>query len=163
MSTKTMVSAIALITLAGCAGRTPNPVAVAQIHDSTLSCQAIQAEVAANNHQISELGKEQGAKTAQNVAAGVAGLFIWPLFFAMDFQGSATKEIAALEQRNSYLGQMALSECAEPATFSARTTSITPARYAYQHPAAPASTPAHELKPARDLLTGQPLSIEVLP
>jgi hypothetical protein len=40
-------------------------------------------------------------------AAGVAGLFIWPLWFAMDFQGAATKEVAALQSRQQYLGTMA--------------------------------------------------------
>jgi len=62
-----------------------------------MSCQAIQAESRGNNSKISELGGEQGAKTAQNVAAGVAGLFIWPLWFAMDFQGAATKESPLLK------------------------------------------------------------------
>lgn len=73
-----------LALLASCAGRTPAPVSVSQIQDGTMSCQAIQAESRANNSKISELGGEQGAKTAQNV---VAGLFIWPLWFAMDFSG----------------------------------------------------------------------------
>ena len=55
---------------------------------------------------LRELGREEGSKVAQNVAAGVAGLFIWPLWFAMDFQGAATKEVAALQQRQSYLARL---------------------------------------------------------
>jgi hypothetical protein len=82
-----------------------------------MSCQAIQAESRGNNSKISELGGEQGAKTAQNVAAGVAGLFIWPLWFAMDFQGAATKEIAALEARNAHLGERALQTCLDSVQF----------------------------------------------
>jgi hypothetical protein len=89
----------------------PNPVATVQAHDANSSCSAIQTELVSNNHQISELGKDQGKKVAQNVAAGVAGLFIWPLWFAMDFQGTAGKETTALEQRNAYLTQQALERC----------------------------------------------------
>ena len=92
-----LIAAASMALLAACAGRTPAPVSLSQIQDRTMSSQAIQAEIRANNSKISELGGEQGAKTAQNIAAGVAGLFIWPLWFAMDFQGAATKEIAALE------------------------------------------------------------------
>ena len=31
---------------------------------------------------MQELGSEEGGKVAQNVAAGVVGLFIWPVLFA---------------------------------------------------------------------------------
>jgi hypothetical protein len=37
----------------------------------------------------------------------VAGLFIWPLWFAMDFQGAATKEEVALQSRQEYLATLA--------------------------------------------------------
>jgi hypothetical protein len=76
----TLIVAASIVFLASCAGRSPNPVSVAQIQDGTLSCGAIHAETTANNAKISELGSEQGAKAGQNVAAGVAGLFIWPLW-----------------------------------------------------------------------------------
>src|SRR6185369_3725309 len=72
--------------LTACAGRSPNPVALVQPMDQSLTCDAIYAEVAADNKKIADLGGEQGAKVAQNVAAGIAGVFIWPLWFAMDFQ-----------------------------------------------------------------------------
>ena len=97
--------------LTACAGRSPDPVALVQAQDTSASCTAIQAELAANTTKISELGKDQGKKVAQNVAAGVAGLFIPVLWFAMDFQGTAGKEITALEQRNAYLAQTALERC----------------------------------------------------
>jgi hypothetical protein len=60
-----------------------------------------------NNQKIQDLGAEEGAKVAQNVAAGVAGLFVWPLWFAMDFQGAASKEVAALQSRQQYLAILA--------------------------------------------------------
>ena len=100
-----------------------------------MSCQAIQAESRANSLKISELGSEQGAKTAQNVAAGVAGLFIWPLWFAMDFQGAATKEIAALEARNAHLGERALQTCLASAQFETGAGATLPIADAVRAPA----------------------------
>lgn len=93
--------------LAGCAGRAPQPVAVVQSQDPSLDCTAIAAEVKADDARIQELGSEEGAKAAQNVAAGVAGLFIWPLWFAMDFQGAASTETTALQSRQEYLATLA--------------------------------------------------------
>lgn len=76
-----------------------------------MDCAAINAEVQANNKKVIELGSEEGAKVAQNVAAGVAGLIIWPLWFAMDFQGAAPKEVAALQARQQYLATLAEQRC----------------------------------------------------
>ena len=56
---------------------------------------------------MQQLASDKGLKVAQNVAAGVAGLFIWPLWFAMDFQGAADKDTAALQSRQSYLATLA--------------------------------------------------------
>lgn len=101
--------------LSGCAGRSPDPVAVVQPTDHMLDCTAIYAEAESNNKKIADLGGEQGAKVAQNVAAGVAGIFIWPLWFAMDLQGTAGKEIEALQSRQNYLATLAgQKECAQP-------------------------------------------------
>ena len=68
-----------------------------------MTCSAMMAEFASNNAKITELGGEKGAKVAQNVAAGVVGLVIWPVWFLMDFQGAAGTEIKALQDRNAYL------------------------------------------------------------
>jgi hypothetical protein len=93
--------------LGGCAGRSPQPVAVVQAQDHFATCASLAIEVHANNKQVQDLAGEEGGKVAQNVAAGVAGLFIWPLLFAMDFQGSAGKEEAALQSRQQYLAVLA--------------------------------------------------------
>ena len=82
--------------IAGCAGRAPNPVATVDPSDSLMSCYQIQSEIAANNLKIQDLAREHGWKVAQNVAAGVAGVVIWPLWFGMDWQGSAGVEARAL-------------------------------------------------------------------
>src|SRR5690242_10015594 len=68
-----------------------------QPQDNYASCAQIPAEIQANNTKVQELADEQGLKVAQNVAAGVAGVFIWPIWFAMDFKGAASKDVAALQ------------------------------------------------------------------
>jgi len=72
-----------------------------------MDCSAVLVEVQANNRKIQDLSSEEGSKVAQNVAAGAAGLFIWPLWFAMDFQGTAGKEVAAFQSRQQYLATLA--------------------------------------------------------
>ena len=94
-------------TVVGCAGRAPAPVAVVQATDRYMDCAAILAEVTANNEKVKQLASDKGLKTTQNVAAGVAGLFIPVLWFGMDFQGTADTEIAALQNRQQYLSTMA--------------------------------------------------------
>ena len=62
-----------------------------------------------------ELGREQGWKVVQNVAAGVGGLFIPILWFGMDWQGTAHKEAAALQARQEHLGALAIQKrCGRP-------------------------------------------------
>jgi hypothetical protein len=89
--------------LAACAGRDPQPIATVQPQDQTASCTQLTAEIQANNIKVQELADEQGIKVGQNVAAGVAGLFIPVLWFAMDFKGAASKDVAALQARQQYL------------------------------------------------------------
>lgn len=93
--------------LAGCAGRSPQPVAVVQPTDRSLDCTQVAAEVKFNNEKLVALSRESANKVGQNVAAGVAGLLIWPLWFAMDFQDAAGKDAVALQQRQSYLASLA--------------------------------------------------------
>jgi hypothetical protein len=101
------LAAIAAATLAGCAGRAPQPVAVVQPTDRFMDCTAILAEVQANNEKVKQLASDKGLKTAQNVAAGVAGFVVPVLWFGMDFQGTADTEITALQNRQQYLAMMA--------------------------------------------------------
>jgi hypothetical protein len=101
------VGVLLLAAVAGCAGRAPQPVAVVQPQDRYADCPAIFAEVQANNKKIQDLAGEEGGKVAQNIAAGVVGLFIWPVWFGMDFQGAAGKEVDALNSRQQYLATLA--------------------------------------------------------
>jgi uncharacterized protein YcfL len=85
--------------VAACAGRSPAPVATVQAQDVYMTCTMIIAEVEANNAKVQQLASDKGLKVTQNVAAGVAGIFIPVLWFGMDFQGAEDKEIAALQAR----------------------------------------------------------------
>jgi hypothetical protein len=93
--------------LSACAGRPPAPVAVVQPADAALDCSALMAEVQANDAKITALGREEGGKVAQNVAAVTVGLFFWPVLFLADFQGTAGKEVTALQLRQTYLATLA--------------------------------------------------------
>ena len=104
-----IAGAICLAAILGaCMGRTPQPVAVVQPQDQMLDCTAIYAEVASNNQKVQQLAKDEGWKTAQNVAAGVAGFVVPVLWFGMDWQGTAGKEAQALQARQQYLGALAV-------------------------------------------------------
>jgi hypothetical protein len=102
-----LMIAVLASTTAACAGRSPTPVPVVQAQDRTMDCPAIIAESQANAKTLRELASEDGAKVAQNVAAGVAGIFIPVLWFGMDFQNASGKEATALQSRQQYLGILA--------------------------------------------------------
>jgi hypothetical protein len=108
------------LALMGCAGRDPQPLATVQPQDAYADCTMVQAEIQANNIKVKELADEQGLKVAQNVAAGVAGLVVWPLWFAMDFKGAASKDVAALQARQQYLAALATERCARPPSVAAK-------------------------------------------
>jgi len=100
-----------LFLLVGCAGRAPELTPVVQSIDQYSNCDQIIAEIKANNQRMSDLATEEGLKVTQNVAAGVVGLIVWPVWFGMDFQDAAGKEGKSLSQRNEYLGTLARDRC----------------------------------------------------
>jgi hypothetical protein len=107
---------VGILLLAAVTGCAPQPVAVVQPQDRYADCPAIFAEVQANNKKIQDLAGDQGGKVAQNVAAGVVGVFIWPVLFGMDFQGAAGKKVDALNSRQQYLAVLAEQRnCSAPA------------------------------------------------
>jgi hypothetical protein len=128
-------------------------VATAQPQDYYATCEQLQAEIQANNAKVVQLANEQGMKVAQNVAAGVGGLFIWPLFFAMDFKGAADKEVTALQARQQYLATLASQRCAPPPPQQRRSAGRPVARAAPPPPptayaAPPAPPPPGQLPPS---------------
>ena len=90
---------------------TRNPSQPCRRRISSSSGAMIAAEVQANNIKVRELADEQGLKTTQNVAAGVAGIFVPVIWFGMDFKGAADKEVAALQARQQYLAMLASERC----------------------------------------------------
>lgn len=93
---------IALLLLAGCAGRTPNPVQMYQPGDDGLSCKGLRIQMGYCEEQIATLLPNSN-KTASNVALGVVGVFlIFPWFF-MDFSEADIIEVNAWRARNNYL------------------------------------------------------------
>jgi hypothetical protein len=109
-----IISIVACAGLSACMGRPPTLMAVVQPQDRQTNCEAIMAEVASNTQQIGALGREDGAKVAQNVIMGVAGVFVPVLWLAMDFQNASGKEGTALQQRNAYLASLAETRCNAP-------------------------------------------------
>ena len=80
-----VLSAITVgLALSACAGRDPQPIATVQAQDTYSDCTMIRAEIEGNNQKARQLADEQGLKVAQNVAAGVVGVVIWPVWFAMN-------------------------------------------------------------------------------
>ena len=104
---------IAMFTLIllGCAGRDPQPVASVQPHDAYSDCTMIRAEIEANNAKAIQLANEKGWKTAQNVAAGVVGIVIWPVWFGLDSKDAAGNEATALQARQQFLTTLATQRC----------------------------------------------------
>src|SRR3982074_901789 len=76
------------LALSACAGRDPQPIATVQVQDAYSDCTMIRAEIEGNNQKAKQLADESGMKTAQNVAAGVVGVVIWPVWFAMGTKGA---------------------------------------------------------------------------
>ena len=111
MRSKVFLTMAVGLALSACAGRDPAPVASVQPQDVYADCTMIRAEIEANNAKVQELSNEQGWKVAQNVATGVFGLVIWPVWFGMDWKGAAAKDAAALQARQQYLTTLAEQRC----------------------------------------------------
>jgi hypothetical protein len=122
-----LLATVPVFVLAACAGRDPIPIATVQPTDAVATCAMITAEIQANNMKVKELADEEGLKVGQNVAAGVAGIVVWPLLFAMDFKGAASKEVTALQARQQYLTTLATERCA-PGASPPRSRAFAPER-----------------------------------
>ena len=103
MNFRNVITVLAIcLMIAGCAGRTPNPVLVQQYGDEKKSCKRLRTEISQINNEIQVL-LPKSDKTAGNVALGVAGFFLLvPLFF-MDFSDAEKIEVNALRKRHNHL------------------------------------------------------------
>lgn len=136
------------LALSACAGRDPMPIATVQPQDAVSDCAMITAEIEANNIKFKELADEQGLKTGQNIAAGVAGIVIWPLWFAMDFKGAASKDVVALQSRQQYLTSLATQRCHQPPPVAAAPPVAPPHRTAAVKPKPQSQTQPSQVQAA---------------
>lgn len=106
----------ALLLLAACAGRDPNPVAEIQPGDSRLSCTELRHEIGANGQAVSSLMAEQKDKQGKNVVAGAAGAILFaPALFFMDLKGASGEEARAYQRRNQGLLNRYMAKGCRPA------------------------------------------------
>ena len=72
----------------------------------------IRAEIDANNIKVKEIAQKRGLKWAQNIGAGALGFVTGGVgWLAMDWQGAAGEEAAALQARQKYLADLAVGRC----------------------------------------------------
>lgn len=104
---KTIILLCLSAVLAGCAGRTANPISAKQVGDRELTCPEIEGEMEDLDKRAKRLLAEQSAKTGKNVAWGVAGLIFLPLLLGMDLSDAERQEAQAMQDRHSYLSRLA--------------------------------------------------------
>jgi hypothetical protein len=98
---------LTVLLLAGCAGRTANPVPIVQAYDDGLSCQQIATEIQANETRGVQLAAEAKSSRNRNIGVGVVGgILFWPALFALDLSGAAKAEAEALKSRSEHLANV---------------------------------------------------------
>ena len=81
--------------------------ATANPADTTATCEAFAAEIAANNTRALSLAQQQSNTSAKNVGAAVVGVLIFPpLLLAMDLSGADGVELQALRARNEHIASL---------------------------------------------------------
>jgi hypothetical protein len=90
------------------------------------------------------------------VAAGVAGLLICPLWFAMDCQGAAYKETAALQSRQNHLCALGAKRgCAKLAPTQAAPAQTQPAEIPHSYRCGSSATAGSDPRVSRPTLRAQ--------
>ena len=103
----TLLSLVA--SLAGCAGRTPQPVMINQFDDHSKSCDSLRYEMMHVQGELNRLMPKKD-KTSKNVALGVAGCFFLVPWFFMDFKNGEGAEYDAYQQRYNHLSMISHSK-----------------------------------------------------
>ena len=98
--------ALTLALLAGCAGRSANPVMVSKHGDRERSCASLLDEMTTIEQEIQRLVPES-KKAGKNVALGVAGAFFIVPWLFMDLSQAEREEINAYRQRYNHLSHIA--------------------------------------------------------
>jgi hypothetical protein len=98
---------ISSLFVAGCAGRTANPVSAYMPGDDKRSCNALKTEYSDNETTIKTLQQEEKTKGVWNVTCFITGFLVIVPWFLMDLKDAQKIEIEALNKRNSNLKIMA--------------------------------------------------------
>ena len=98
-----MAFAVAALPLAGCAGKTANPIATAHPQDKDMDCDEIEVEMHDLDARARRLMGEQSSKTGKNVALGIAGWFFLIPWFFMDLSDAERQEAQAMQDRGRHL------------------------------------------------------------
>lgn len=102
--------------IAGCGGRTAQPITVVSHNDQSLGCSELNVEIEQNNARLQALANEKGVALTKNVAVGAAGLLFFPVWFALDLNDAAGQEISQLQARQTYLAEIAGRKCQAEST-----------------------------------------------
>ncbi|HXH55406.1 MAG TPA: hypothetical protein VNK03_06685 [Gammaproteobacteria bacterium] len=95
----------ASMVMSGCAGRASHPIMTCQPGDNEKSCSNISSEMIEIEGEINKrLPKEK--RTGQNVALGVAGVFLIVPWFFMNFSEAEKIEINAYRTRYNHLARI---------------------------------------------------------
>jgi len=81
-------------------------VAARQVGDSQMDCAELAAEMQELDRKAKRLHGEQSQKAGRNAALGVGGLFLFPLWFAMDLSDAERQEALAMQDRYSHLNRL---------------------------------------------------------
>ena len=91
--------------LAGCGGRSANPVASYMPGDEQRSCTGLQSEIASNEQEIIRLLPYEDA-AGKNVALGVAGVFLIVPFFSWTSKMPRSLKFARIDSVTSAFGKL---------------------------------------------------------
>ncbi len=100
------IAIVMLVFVSGCAGRAANPVAVKEAGDNKMSCEDIVSEMSDLDQRARRLMGEQSSKKGKNIAWGIAGLFLFPLWFGMDLSDAERQDAQAMQDRYRHLDRI---------------------------------------------------------
>ena len=98
-----LLAGVIFIAGTGCAGTDPNPIAVYLPGDENKSCNALRAEIANINKQITLKKAQKSKQESENILWFITGFLVIVPWFFMDLKDNEKPEIDALQQRKSAL------------------------------------------------------------
>ncbi len=97
------------VALVACGGRSASPIQTAQPGDKQLSCEGIGAQIVQYQNAKADLGAEISKRQKRNIGWGIAGIFLFPLWFGLDLGDAPETEGAAIQKRLNQLTRYAAS------------------------------------------------------